>query len=199
MTALDIEKDLLDDDGENRAVRSFLMQYSCDRSVSVAAMRQHMTRSGWNGCWPEWANDSDNQGHLTKGGAQDWIRYLFSLEPAAKRSTQPVAGVPAQAGTVASGGDGLTKAQIDEIVYRLRLDGQDSTYNIVNSAIAAIKAAGQGREDAIANAKHCPHCGTNEIDLVRTCHNSACNSYACGETVYRGWVHAAITAKGSQG
>lgn len=35
--------------------------------------------------------------------------------------------------------------------------------------------------------KHCPHCGTHEIELDRTCHNSSCSAYAQAESVYRGW------------
>jgi hypothetical protein len=138
MTSLDIEReDLLDDDGENRAVRSFLMQYSCDRSVSVAAMRRHMQLSGWDGCWPEWANDSDNQGHLTKGGAQDWLRHLFSLEPAAKRASQPVP----------SGGDGLTAEVIEKLAHDLGM--LDSHLHLLHFARAiAVHVSGQGGEDA---------------------------------------------------
>jgi hypothetical protein len=87
--------DLLDDDGENRAVRSFLMQYSCDRAITVAAMGQHMNRSGWpSEYWPPFARSVDSAGqHLTKAGAQIWIRHLISLE-----ATQPTG----QAATAAS-------------------------------------------------------------------------------------------------
>lgn len=71
--------DLLDDDGENRAVRSFLMQYGL-QGLTVLRMRNHMELSGWHDCWPEWVNDPANEGHLTKGGAGDWLRFLFKLE-----------------------------------------------------------------------------------------------------------------------
>ena len=73
--------DLVDPgDGENRAVRSFLMAYSCDRALNIDAMRKHMARSGWGGCWPNWVSVAHASNHLTKGGAQSWIRYLFALE-----------------------------------------------------------------------------------------------------------------------
>ncbi len=71
---------LLDDDGENRAVRSFLMQYSCDRSLTVSQMRKHMDMSGWplEYC-PPFARLGGTK-HLSKAGAQIWIRHLFSME-----------------------------------------------------------------------------------------------------------------------
>lgn len=34
---------------------------------------------------------------------------------------------------------------------------------------------------------HCPVCGTHEISLTRTCHNSACSEYAAETTVHEGW------------
>jgi hypothetical protein len=67
------------EDGENRAVRSFLMLYG-GSSTTVKKMRDQLECSGFDGCWPEWA--AKENGHLTKGGAQDWLRYLFALEPA---------------------------------------------------------------------------------------------------------------------
>jgi hypothetical protein len=74
------KQDLMDeDDGENRAVRSFLSVYGSP-GLTVKNMKRHMELCGWNGMWPEWVDQPDTQGHLTKGGAQSWIRYLFSLE-----------------------------------------------------------------------------------------------------------------------
>ena len=77
-------RELLDSDGENRALRSFLMQYSCDRAITVAAMVQHMFRSGWDSqYWPHFARQVESASlHLTKAGAQIWIRHLLSLESA---------------------------------------------------------------------------------------------------------------------
>jgi hypothetical protein len=75
-------RELMDSDGENRAVRAFLMLYGSTASPSIEGMRDHMEFSGFNGCWPEWA--ATQYGFLTKGGAQDWLRYLFGLEQAAR-------------------------------------------------------------------------------------------------------------------
>ena len=76
------ERELLDEEGENLALRTFLMQYSCDRSISIAAIGQHMRRSGWgHEYWPAFARRVDNAAqNLTKAGAQIWIRHLISLE-----------------------------------------------------------------------------------------------------------------------
>lgn len=68
---------LLDEDGENLAVRSFLLMYGA-QSVTIGQMRRHLMLSGFTDCWPEWVNTVE--GHLTKSGAQDWLRYLFKLE-----------------------------------------------------------------------------------------------------------------------
>lgn len=71
-------RELLDpEDGENRAVRAFLMHYGAP-GLTVRQQRDNMRRAGWDGYWPAWVTDVD--GHLTKGGAQDWLRYLFGLE-----------------------------------------------------------------------------------------------------------------------
>lgn len=37
------------------------------------------------------------------------------------------------------------------------------------------------------DTKRCPHCGTHEVELTRTCHNSSCSAYASEESVYKGW------------
>lgn len=74
---------LVDGDGENRAVRTFLMQYSCDRAITIGQMRDHMELSGWEGMWPEFVTLAHADTYLTKMGAQSWIRHLIGLEPAA--------------------------------------------------------------------------------------------------------------------
>jgi hypothetical protein len=68
---------LRDDEGENIAVRMFLLGYGM-RPGTVGSMRRHMERSGYP-YWPEWAAQMD-EAHLTKAGAQSWLRHLFALE-----------------------------------------------------------------------------------------------------------------------
>jgi hypothetical protein len=72
-------RDLIDNDGENRAVRNFLMFYGGNCGINTKSMRYNMTMSGFDGAWPEWANKDM---HLTKAGAQLWLRHLFNLETA---------------------------------------------------------------------------------------------------------------------
>ena len=71
-------RELLDSDGENQAVRCFLMLHG-ERGVTVEKMKMHMSLCGYP-LWPEWVETPDAQGHLTKAGAQDWLRHLFGLE-----------------------------------------------------------------------------------------------------------------------
>lgn len=72
-------RELLDTDGENRAVRAFLMLYSSasNPGPTAAQMASHMRAMGFD-VVPDWVSDSP--GHLTKGGAQLWLRMLFALE-----------------------------------------------------------------------------------------------------------------------
>lgn len=86
------ERELLDDDGENRALRSFLLQYGAP-SITVGAMQQHMARSGWGAiyCPPFVANGNPGR-HLTKAAAQIWIRHLLSME--ARAALPPTSGEP---------------------------------------------------------------------------------------------------------
>ena len=72
-------RDLLDDDGENRAVRSFLLAYG-GTGIDAAVMKRHMANSGYPES-PEWVESSP--GWLTKAGAQIWLRMLFGMEGAA--------------------------------------------------------------------------------------------------------------------
>lgn len=70
-------RELLGDEGENRAVRTFLMLYGTPGLTSIK-MRDHMRASGWTDASPDWVDQAP--GHLTKGGAQHWLRMLFALE-----------------------------------------------------------------------------------------------------------------------
>ncbi|MBU3577509.1 hypothetical protein [Polynucleobacter sp. UK-Kesae-W10] len=74
-------KGLLDLDGENRAVRMFLALYGGACGVTIGKMRKHLEMAGFNGdAWPAWAALAHDDVHLTKMGAQDWLRHLFDLE-----------------------------------------------------------------------------------------------------------------------
>jgi hypothetical protein len=73
-------EDLVEEDGENQAVRCFLGAYQCNPNTTVLSMKRHLQESGFDGLWPSWTDEPVNQGHLTKSGAQSWLRYLFALE-----------------------------------------------------------------------------------------------------------------------
>lgn len=70
---------LVYEDGENQAVRMFLAFYGGQSGITTLKMRRHLSMAGYEGMWPEWAN---REMHLTKAGAQLWIRYLLDLEKA---------------------------------------------------------------------------------------------------------------------
>lgn len=89
------QRDLLDEDGENRALRTFLMQYGLP-GLTVGAMRDHMKRSGWGGeYWPFFVSASNRDSHLTKAGAQFWIRHLLGMEGVSRPAEVDNEGLPA--------------------------------------------------------------------------------------------------------
>ena len=73
--------DLMDDDGENRAIRMFLAYYGGNSGISVFNMKYHLRMAGFDKAWPAWCDEPDeDKQHLTKAGAQLWIRHLIALE-----------------------------------------------------------------------------------------------------------------------
>lgn len=76
----EIARSIVDEDGENQPIRTFLMHYQHSPSITTSQMKDCMELAGWNRLWPDWVNEEPNTAHLTKGGAQSWIRYLFELE-----------------------------------------------------------------------------------------------------------------------
>lgn len=125
------ELNLLDDEGENQAVRSFLMQYSCDRAVTVDQMRKHMDLCGWSGCWPEFVEKAGSKEHLTKAGAQIWIRHLIDMERRAAPS--------------ASASDELPEPEFK--AYEYSADAKVWSEDEVRAILAADRAR-QGEPDA---------------------------------------------------
>ena len=74
---------LLDTDGENRSVRWFLAAYGGGMRHTVGNMKTHLRNCGYP-FWPAWADEQgEDAQHLTKGGAQLWLRHLFNLEKTA--------------------------------------------------------------------------------------------------------------------
>lgn len=81
-----MSKKLLDESGENRAVRAFLILYGGQSGLSVEVMKKHLTMCGYPH-WPDWADKEPTSAHLNKASAQDWLRHLFGLEEELKVST----------------------------------------------------------------------------------------------------------------
>lgn len=75
-----LRTDLIDsEDGENRALRSFLKQWQVP-SQTIGDMRDFMREEGWDSCWPLFVTMAPDREPLTKAGAQIWIRYLIGME-----------------------------------------------------------------------------------------------------------------------
>ena len=115
--------EMVDDEGENQAVRMFLALYGGACGVTSEQMRKHLTMAGFDGAWPEWANS--NNGHLTKAGAQLWIRHLFALEQPVQQEpvafSQFLSDVVTAAGLLSHGKtDKSLAARISEFAFRLR-------------------------------------------------------------------------------
>lgn len=72
---------LLDTDGENRAVRGFLLAHS--PGVTVGEMRDHLREYG-TPFWPDWVAGASVGKTLNKAEAQAWLRHLFALETVGK-------------------------------------------------------------------------------------------------------------------
>jgi hypothetical protein len=70
---------------ENQAVRMFLLYYGGNTGCTIGGMVEHLKCAGFDECWPDWVDAED--GHLTKAGAQHWIRHLLL-------STAPEQGEP---------------------------------------------------------------------------------------------------------
>lgn len=78
---------LVDSDGENLAVRCFLIQLvGTAQSTTTGGMKEHMDLSGWGDTHPSWVARRPTGEHLTKAGAQVWLRHLFDLEKICPRT-----------------------------------------------------------------------------------------------------------------
>jgi hypothetical protein len=71
-----MKEPLVEADGENRAVRGFLLGLECGNRT-FTGMRTHMTHYG-TPYWPD--HFAAAQGHITKYEQQEWLRHLFNLE-----------------------------------------------------------------------------------------------------------------------
>lgn len=70
---------LIDENGENLAVRAFLTLYGAGNILTAKQMMEHLERSGFP-YWPKWVPKHQPESYLTKFTAAEWLRYLFALE-----------------------------------------------------------------------------------------------------------------------
>lgn len=139
------------DDGENRAVRYFLMMYG-GQTCTIEGMRKHLQRSGFP-YWPEWA---ERDGHLTKGGAQAWIRYLIGLESAL--SAQPA--IREERALMIA----LLREWHDMFAHARR-DGTQGADLIDRTALMLQVSSLIPVEPAITDEDECPDCGKEKGTL----------------------------------
>jgi len=64
------------DEDENEAVRYFLMIYGGNNNITIGKMQAQMKLYGIQEV-PAWVETSHSENHLTKAGAQSWLRFLF--------------------------------------------------------------------------------------------------------------------------
>lgn len=126
-------EELVDDEGENQAVRMFLALYGGACGVTAEQMRKHLKMAGFDGAWPEWANN--HNGHLTKAGAQLWVRYLFNLERPAQQ--EPVAWRETY-GKIIKALAEIVKVQTPDKVFDLDAIPRDPVMHFVQQIRAAI-------------------------------------------------------------
>jgi hypothetical protein len=140
------------------------MQYSCDRAITVAAMGQHMNRSGWpSEYWPPFARSVDSAGqHLTKAGAQLWIRHLISLEAA--QSTGQAATSPTAEKAGGQKPFGYLHEASGSFIYQSAIDGPYGSMTDISKMrplydrAPAADAGGQAATTASAS-EDCKACG----------------------------------------
>jgi hypothetical protein len=66
------------EDGENYALRYFLMLYS--GTAPTYGNLRGLEQAGYYWAIPQWARDIHPESHVTTLAAQDWIRYILKCE-----------------------------------------------------------------------------------------------------------------------
>lgn len=169
-------EELLDDDGENLAVRAFLSLYGCTNVPSTDQMRRHLVASGFDECWPDWATADQ---YLSTSGAQAWIRHLFALERA-----------PAASGAVSTG-EVINHEEALQLAH-LRKHESNLARCYIDLATAASGATPEGyalvpvEPDLFMKQAVLEHSRSNGSYL-----GNACNELWIAQQVYRAMIAAA--------
>ena len=154
--------DLIDTDGENKAIRSFLRFY-LEPGITIGNMRDNMAMSGWEGCWPASIGAAHADSTLTKGGTQLWLRHLFSLEaqfaPAPAEFEVRAAALPDYARDQAGAG-GMSSRDVHAVDTRWEQEHQALIGNPAIKVVGRLHAA----LNPIPMQMSCPECGVAHVD-----------------------------------
>lgn len=151
--------DIIDTDGENKAIRSFL-RYYLKPGISIGEMRDNMAMAGWDGCWPESLAAADWNSTLTKFETQTWLRHLFGLDA---KSPQEVRYLQMRADAVLVP-EGITGRVT--VSYRIPTNYRDytSASELLDACVdAALADTGLAAQGALAS----------EADRVESARNDA--------------------------
>lgn len=157
--------DLIDTDGENKAIRSFLRFY-LEPGITIGNMRDNMAMSGWEGCWPASIGAAHADSTLTKGGTQLWLRHLFSLE--AQFASPAVADLEIRAGALPdysrdqAGAGGLTSRDANAVDARWEREHQALVGNPALKVVGRLAAP--TALNPIPMQMNCPECGVAHVD-----------------------------------
>lgn len=136
--------DLIDTDGENKAIRSFLKFY-LKPGISIGEMRDNMEMAGWDGCWPDSIGAADWNSTLTKFEAQAWLRHLFGLEaqvaPAMVDIEVRADALPDYARDQAGAGIGLSSRDADAVDARWEREHRALVGNPAIKVVGRLHAA----------------------------------------------------------
>lgn len=176
--------ELIDDDGENLAVRWFLAAYSGGVNTGHR-MAIHMQKCGFGWTHPDWVKKYVPGEHLSKGGAQAWLRHLFALEAQPSYATaQPTH---------------WTQEMIDkvyaeaEILRQKIVPGREADPDFVYPESAQPKV--DLTDECAAFERE--HCGNN----MHVCRRNEQGDYVlpCVQDAWSGWQARALLANTAQG
>ena len=162
--------DLIDTDGENKAIRSFLRFY-LKPGISIGEMRDNMEGSGWDGCWPESIAAADWNSTLTKFEVQAWLRHLFALEdePApAPRDHEPGSHADLVDQRLARIRGSLLEASNTNRAVKVQPSDAAVLVEVMDGRLPAVTPAavtpGAAELKPIALQLTCPECGAAHLD-----------------------------------
>jgi hypothetical protein len=130
----------MDTDGENQAVRAFLLLYSTILGRPVKEMTQHMRRSGFD-CVPAWAIESPGA-NLTKAGMATtpdlWSLYKIEYHVGTEKAETAYRVLASWSGSYLYGAAGKLSSKIQSVELReggfLFHNSSGSTYDCTDGS-----------------------------------------------------------------